>query len=245
MELVFILLTVLVVSFIFSIVGLGGAIIYVPMFYWLGIDLDIAIPTALFLNCVTASSASLTYHKRNMIAVRMALPLIATSVVFAPIGAYLSGFLDDDLLLWILSVIMVIAGIRMLLPIESGKMVSSKQAAMIGIPAGMIIGFAAGLLGLGGGTFVVPLFLMMGLDAKKASATSAVFVLFTSISGLLGHIGTVAIDASFMLFTGVVAFTGAQVGSRTMANYMESRTVLKVFGIILLVIGAKIIYCLI
>jgi uncharacterized membrane protein YfcA len=37
MELVFILLTVQVVAFIDSIVGLGGAIMYVPLFYWLGI----------------------------------------------------------------------------------------------------------------------------------------------------------------------------------------------------------------
>lgn len=245
MELVFIILIVLVVAFIFSIVGLGGAIIYVPLFYWLGINLDIAIPTALFLNCITTSSASLTYHRRKMIAMQMALPLIVTSVLFAPIGAYFSGLLDDNLILCIFSVIMVIAGIRMLLPIESGKMVSSERAAMIGIPAGMVIGFTVGLLGLGGGTFVVPLFLMMGLEAKKASATSAVFVLFTSLSGLLGHIGTGTIDVSFMLFAGVAAFIGAQVGSLTMADYMESRTVLKVFGIILLVIGARIIYCLI
>ena len=40
MELVFILLIILVVAF-FSIVGPGGSIIYVPLFYWLGIDLDI------------------------------------------------------------------------------------------------------------------------------------------------------------------------------------------------------------
>ena len=47
MELVFILLTVLVVAFVLSIVGLGGLIIYVPLFYWLRLYLDIAIPTAL------------------------------------------------------------------------------------------------------------------------------------------------------------------------------------------------------
>jgi len=103
MELVFIILIVLVVAFIFSIVGLGGAIIYVPLFYWLGIDLDIAIPTALFLNCITTSSASLTYHRRKMIAMQMALPFIVTSVLFAPIGAYFSGLLDDNLILCIFS----------------------------------------------------------------------------------------------------------------------------------------------
>lgn len=37
MELVFILLTVLVVAFIDSIVGLDGAIMYLPLFYWLGL----------------------------------------------------------------------------------------------------------------------------------------------------------------------------------------------------------------
>jgi len=106
----------------------------------------------------------------------------------------------------------------------------------------MIIGFVAGLLGLGGGVFAVPLLLILGFKAKNASATSAVFVFFTSLSGLLGHVGVGNMDPAFMAYTGIVALIGAQIGSRIMVSHIESKMVLKIFGIILVLMAAKIIY---
>lgn len=247
MQLILIALIVLAVAFFFSMVGLGGAIIYVPLFYWLGIDLKIAIPAALLLNFITSASASMTYHRQKMIVAKFAYPLIITSVVLAPAGAYFTGLLDDSIILAVFSVVLIAGSIRVFFPIErSNKFhISARRAALIGGGAGMVIGFASGMLGLGGGIFVVPLLLLFGLEAKEASATSAVFVMFTSLSGLLGHASTGMIDVWFMLYTGVAAFIGAQAGSHVMVHYMESGTVLKVFGVILLVMAAKIIYGLI
>ncbi|WP_225420066.1 hypothetical protein [Methanohalophilus profundi] len=36
-------LLILGLSSIFALLGIGGAVIYVPLFYWIGIDLRIAI----------------------------------------------------------------------------------------------------------------------------------------------------------------------------------------------------------
>lgn len=247
MELIAISLIVLFIASVFSIVGLGGALIYVPLFYWLGIPLQIAIPTALMLNCITSASASVTYYRQKLIAVRFASPLIITSILFAPVGAYVTQSLADSIILALFSVVLIIAGIRMFLPVAHSPSipVSTYRTAVFAGISGIIIGFASGLLGLGGGVFVVPLLLFFGFDAKNASATSAGFVLFTSLSGLLGHISVGSIEPMIMIYTGVAAFVGAQIGSHMMVSRLESKAVLRIFGIILLIMAAKIIYNLI
>ena len=53
---------ILVLAFIFSMLGLGGAMLYIPVFHWFGYDFkSVAIPTGLLLNGITALSAAIYY----------------------------------------------------------------------------------------------------------------------------------------------------------------------------------------
>ncbi len=55
--------------------------------------------------------------------------------------------------------------------------------------AGVIVGLLSGLLGIGGGTVMVPLFrLAFGMPAIQATATSLFAIIPTSLSGCAGHI---------------------------------------------------------
>jgi uncharacterized membrane protein YfcA len=55
--------------------------------------------------------------------------------------------------------------------------------------AGVIVGLLSGLLGIGGGTIMVPLFrLAFGMPAIQATATSLFAIIPTSLSGCAGHI---------------------------------------------------------
>jgi uncharacterized membrane protein YfcA len=56
-----------------------------------------------------------------------------------------------------------------------------------GMGVGSIAGFLGGLLGVGGGNFIVPVLNWLGLDAKVAAGTTALVVVFSSFSGFLGH----------------------------------------------------------
>ncbi|WP_058985567.1 sulfite exporter TauE/SafE family protein [Hugonella massiliensis] len=54
--------------------------------------------------------------------------------------------------------------------------------------AGVLVGLLSGLLGIGGGTIMVPLFrLAFGLPAIQATATSLLAIIPTSLSGCVGH----------------------------------------------------------
>ena len=54
--------------------------------------------------------------------------------------------------------------------------------------AGVLVGLLSGLLGIGGGTIMVPLFrLAFGMPAIQATATSLLAIVPTSLSGCVGH----------------------------------------------------------
>lgn len=53
---------------------------------------------------------------------------------------------------------------------------------------GAVGGFLSGFLGIGGGVILIPLLIYLGeYSIKDATAVSVVFIIFASISGILGH----------------------------------------------------------
>ena len=198
------------IAVLFSIMGLGGAIIYTPLFFWLGIPLLAAIPMALLLNMITTASASITYLKQQLVDKRIALPLILTSIFGALIGSYLASRVETRIIIYSFAVILLIAALRILFFNNIGFMVKDGENKKILVGAGLafIFGIISSLVGIGGGTFIVPLLLILGLEIKNAVATSAFIITFTSLSGFVGHLvfGTQTLDMKVLFYAGLSCF---------------------------------------
>lgn len=112
----------------------------------------------------------------------------------------------------------------------------------MGIFGGSVLGFFAGLIGRGGGSFVVPLLYIAGLEAKTAAATSAFVVTCSGISSFLSHIFTAAQpNWSIWVLCVFSVLVGSQLGSRLMAAKLESKYVKTIFGVVLLGVAAILI----
>ncbi len=281
-------LVVLFFSTILSMAGLGAAFIFVPLFYWLGIPLGVAMPTALLLNTISLAFASISYVRSKLVDFRAAVPMIITAVLLSPLGAYSSNYVARNMLLWLFTAFLIFAGYMMLFykpqpkvkavavaaeggsiteavtaadhePVDVAKRpaagpagtvapaeaVAVKSAALLGSGVGAMAGFMGGLLGVGGGNFIVPFLNWLGFAPKVAAATTAFVVVFASLAGFLGHMSIGHIDRLLLAVTGVAAITGALAGSWIMKYKVTGSQLKKIIGILLFVMAVKIAWGLI
>lgn len=226
-------------------VGLGGGLIFSPLFILLQLPVQTAVSASLFLNGIAALSAAVTYFQKKMVDVKIGVPLIISSSLFAPLGAYATSKVNLRLFTATLAAVILLAAVRMIFSKKAeseGREIATAQRIICGGVIGMIIGFVAGLLGIGGGVFIVPLLIyILRVPTKTAAATSIFIVVFSSFSGFISHISIARPDWKFILTAALFSFAGGQVGSRIMAEKLKGPAIRKIFGGILLVFVLKLV----
>jgi len=232
------------IAFVFSMLGMGGSQLYIPILFWMGMDFKTqAVPLGMLLNVVNSSSAAATYGVKRLIAWRVAVPFGVAMVAFAPFGAWLNVQLPTRPLLLFFALFTASAAGLMLSGWRPRRGALSPGARVaLGLVAGAALGTVAGLIGRGGGSFVVPLLYIAGLDPKRAAATSSFVVTCSGLSSFVSHVATAAAPQwGLWLACAASVLAGSQIGSRLMAGRMKSRSVKVVFGCVLLAVAAFII----
>ena len=80
-----------VIALVFSMLGMGGSQLYVPILFWLGMDFKAeAIPLGMLLNVFNSSSAAITYSRKKLVAWRVVIPFAVAMIAFASVGVWLN-----------------------------------------------------------------------------------------------------------------------------------------------------------
>lgn len=224
-----------------TIAGVGAAFILIPVFIALGIDIHVAMATALLLNAIAMSFASYRYIRAKLVLWKVAVPILVVATALSPVGAWVSQGLPRDVLLWGLIGFLLFAALMMLFykPRERKVEQSRGRQLVYGASIGGFAGFLGGLLGVGGGNFIVPVLVWLGINPKKASATTSFIVIFSSLSGFLGHVTLGSMSYGLLGFTAVGSALGAMVGAWLMTDKLSREHVKLIIGIVLLGIAAK------
>jgi uncharacterized membrane protein YfcA len=245
MPLPILLIIIFLSSLILTMVGLGGGLIFSPLFVLLKYPISTAVSASLFLNGIAALSAAIVYFKKRMVDVKTGLPLLVTSTLFAPLGALLTSTVNIKVFSAILALVVLLAACRMLFSKKKeakGDQVSDIRRIIGGGSIGAVIGVMAGLLGIGGGVFIVPLLIyILKMPTKTAAATSIFIVVFPSFSGFIAHVSLAETNWSFILFAAIFSCAGGQLGSRIMVEKIKGRTVRQIFGVALIIFSIKLI----
>lgn len=229
---------------VLTIAGVGAAFILIPVFIALGVGIHEAMATALLLNSIAMVFASRTFIMRRLVVFKTAIPILIAAAILSPLGAYTSKFLSRDILLWMFSGFLLFAGSMMLFYRAKQKEMDSGSGQLIGygVGVGSFAGYLGGLLGVGGGNFIVPVLVWLGFDPKKASATTAFIVIFSSLAGFFGHASLGHMNINLLWVTAMGSIAGAVLGAWLMGEKMKSRQVKVVIGVILYLIAAKMIW---
>jgi uncharacterized membrane protein YfcA len=115
------------------------------------------------------------------------------------------------------------------------------SALLLALATGLAAGVVAGLFGVGGGTIIVPLLvLLLAFDQRVASATSLAAIGVIALSGvvLYGIRGEVHVGAA--LLVGLPAAVGAVFGA-VMQQRLPTRTLALAFAVLIAIIGVRLI----
>jgi hypothetical protein len=99
---------------------------------------------------------------------------------------------------------------------------------------GLISGLIAGLLGIGGGTVLVPFMVALGISPVQAVATSSFAIIITSLSGSIQNWRMGYLDVKRVVQLGFPSLVTAQLGVYV-ANLLPAYALLVAFGVLLLV----------
>jgi len=239
------------ITFVFTavltIAGVGAAFVLIPVYYALGIDLRVAMAVALLLNSIAMTCAQPRFMRERLVMLDVALPIIVIATPFSPLGAYTSKFVPKDILLWLFVGFLVFAASSMIFYRSRERERQSTRAQLwaYGGGVGALAGFLGGLLGVGGGNFVVPVLVWLGFSPKKASATTSFIVIFSSLAGFLGHATLGHMDWGLLGLTALGSAAGAILGAWLMTAKLDRNQVKTVIGLALYAVAANIIWKLI
>jgi uncharacterized membrane protein YfcA len=229
---------------VLSIAGVGAAFILIPVFLAMGIPLLTAMSTALLLNSVAMIFASITYARQRLIVFKSAIPILVVATILSPLGARTAEHLPEDLLKWLFIGFLTFAGSMMLFyrARERQIEISTKKSVSYGLGVGSLAGYIGGLLGVGGGNIIVPVLVWLGFNPKKAAATTAFIVIFSSLSGFFGHVSVGNINLWLLSLCALGSVSGAILGAYLMTKKLSAGQVKIAIGVILYIIALKMIW---
>ena len=101
---------------------------------------------------------------------------------------------------------------------------------------GSILGLFAGIVGIGGGIYLVPLIIILGMGTEKqAAACGAIFIWLNSLFGLLSRLQYNSIDLSNYIPLFIAVLVGGTLGSFMVSFKFPPRVMEKILGAVVIV----------
>ena len=248
-----------VAGFMAGLLGVGGGIIIVPALYYAFTVLDFDVATRMHLSVGTSLAiiipTSIISTKTHMEHNAVDFKLIKSFGIFILFGVICGTFLAVNLktpaFILFFSIMAFIVGLFFIFfreqLLKNPKMISDSAKNI----SGVIIGFISVLLGIGGGSLMVPFMRTFGYDIRRSIGTAAgvgfLIALFGTITMITG--GKIFDNTSTPYSFGYVNLLGflvfvpvtmimARVGAK--AVYKIDKNILsKIFGIFLIIVSIR------
>ncbi len=228
--------TVIVVSIIFLLTvvmimsGRGGGNFYVIALVLSGVPVHTASTTSQFILLASALMGALVFGKART----MSWPLVfffgGLNSLMAFVGGFEAHLFSGMALKIVLSVVLGIAGAAMLFPEkEASKTADSRFGywnivegenryvvnLWLAVPLTLATGFFSGMVGISGGSFLVPLMVVgCGVPMRTAVGTATAMLAATALTGFAGNALHGGFDTALAIPCGAVAIVGGLIGGR-------------------------------
>ncbi len=225
-----------IVAFTYSSIGLGGGSSYTALMAIFGIN-TLAIPMiSLSLNLFVTSVGSFNFIRNKHARIKLVLPFLISSIPTAFLGGALK--LPKEIFYWVLLISLIFVAVRIYFWQNATiKLnIDQKEKIFISLLAGSVLGLLAGIVGIGGGIYLVPLIIILGLGTEKeAAACGAIFIWLNSFSGLLSRFQYNSIDLTSYIPLIIAVLTGGFLGSFMGSSKFSPKLMEKILGTVIII----------
>ncbi|MDV7186624.1 sulfite exporter TauE/SafE family protein [Lutibacter sp. TH_r2] len=224
---------IMLIAFVMTMTGRGGGNFYVLTLVIAGISMNISASTGQFILMCSSLMAAILFSKQKMNHWKLTILLGVLIFISAMAGGFLGQYFDEKMLKLIFAIVMFIAALFMLRkPKQKLKndykwvisLTSNNETyqvnLLVSVPIVLLTGFISGMVGVSGGSFLVPLMILtMSVPMQVAIGTSTTLVFISAAAGFFGHLGAGFFDYNLAIplaAAGVIGgFAGAKIALKS------------------------------
>ena len=220
--------------------GAGSGVALIPILNFLGLDFSVAKAVGLFAGASTTITSSIMNIKRKVVEYSFVLPIASMMLLFAPLGAYSSSFINEEIVKFLFMLMLFYSATMMMFGKKKVLFhVESRSALFL---VGAFVGYLAGLLGVGGGNILVPLLALLGFEPKKVAVAVSFVVPFSALGSFFTYASYIELDWMLLLCIALSAIIGGYIGNYMMHFKLEQKSIKKLMALILYGLALKLLF---
>jgi hypothetical protein len=221
-------LIIFAIASVMTMTGRGGGNFYVLALVLSGIGMHEAATTGQFILIISSLTATILFGKQKITDWKLVFFIGSMTLVSAFLGGLFSDIFQDKLLKIIFAVFITIASVMMLKPVKKQVNTEGRFLFMLNsgnnsysinllivVPVVLLTGFVSGMVGISGGSFLVPLMILaIRVPMHIAVGTSTTLVMVTATAGFLGHLSSGHFDYRLALPLALAGLIGGIIGAK-------------------------------
>ena len=246
-----------------TLVGIGGAVLLTPVLLMLYPQAEPQVLTSITMGVVLLNSLSGTfaYARQKRIDYRSGIYFAIATIPGTVIGVWTLRFISQQVFTLIFGIMLLMLSSSIwlrpkvkaaddsfgqanhVLEDRFGMRFSYNCNRLQGMAYSCVVGFIAGLLGIGGGIIHMPILLyVLHFPVHIATATSQFLLVFTGTTGTLAHVtaGTYAQSWQILLWMALGVIPGAQVGA-WLSPRVKGLILVRLLALALVLAGVRLV----
>ena len=226
------------IALLYSSVGFGGGSSYTAVLAWRGESPEVIRLISLVCNLVVVAIGGWASLRAKQVRKDLLVPLLASSVPGVWLGAHWQ--ISQGLFFQILGGALLVAGLLLLLKVSEREEKENCRWQSC-LERDFLLGLLAGVTGIGGGIYLVPVLHLMGAGkAREVAAVGTWFILVNSAVGLAALAPSA--DWSRPGWLPLVVAAGGLIGARLLQGVFDEAMVRRWTGALILVVAGRVLF---
>jgi hypothetical protein len=222
---------ILIVAVTMTMVGKGGGNFYVLILAMANVPMHEAATTGQFILFAASVAAMIIFQKNKSVSWPLVLLIGTFTALPALAGGYFSYLFSGFSLKLVFALMLFIAGIVMLIPVSTKHHFAADRCfgiininsggeiyrinLWIVLPVTILTGFSSGMVGVSGGSFLVPLMVLTcAVPMYTAVGTASTLIALTAFMGFSGHAIQGDFNPLWAVPLAIITLVGGIIGSR-------------------------------